>query len=200
MDANGTRYQLLLGRDDWHWPPNAVTPAGFLAWDCHALGADVAAAPVSFRRAAGSAAAPRRAARGGRDRFGNWYWIGPNRDEILINASDSGTTTHFWSPTDPEGLRYPSAHSSRSNPIRHPADMTLSGLAVTEEHYLVVGTLAPAGLLVFDLHAGGPPLRLPWPSRAAFVPFDMAAAPGEASGSSTDRTPPTGHSTDDSRC
>ncbi len=33
MDANGTRYQLLLGRDDWHWPPNAVTPAGFLAWD-----------------------------------------------------------------------------------------------------------------------------------------------------------------------
>ena len=144
-----------------------------------ALRADIAAASVSFRGEAWTGrAVPRPAARAGRDRFGNWYWIDPNRDEILINASDSGTTTHFWSAADPVGCApSPSAFQPLdSEPA--PADMTLAGLAVTEEHYLVVGTLNPAGLLVFDLHAGGPPLRFAWPAGVAFAPFDMAAAPG----------------------
>ncbi|MFT5085138.1 MAG: phage tail-like protein, partial [Lentisphaeria bacterium] len=53
----------------------------------------------------------------------------------------------------------------------------LKGLTVTTEEYLVVGTLQPAGILVFDLHAGGPPLWLCWPQQIYFAPFDMACAP-----------------------
>jgi hypothetical protein len=54
----------------------------------------------------------------------------------------------------------------------------LSGLAVTEDHYLVVGVLLePSGLLIFDLHAGGAPRQLR-ASDVDFTPFDMAPRPG----------------------
>jgi phage tail-like protein len=52
----------------------------------------------------------------------------------------------------------------------------LSGLTVTTEHYLVVGTRTPAGLLVFDLYAGGAPLPLRWPDSVPFTPSDLAAS------------------------
>jgi hypothetical protein len=52
------------------------------------------------------------------------------------------------------------------------------GLAVTEDHYLVVGVVEPAGLLYFDLHAGGAPRQLLWPKGVPFSPFDIAPAPG----------------------
>jgi len=54
----------------------------------------------------------------------------------------------------------------------------LSGLAITRDHYLVVGVLKPQGLLVFDLHAGGAPVQMFWPAAVDFQSFDMAAAPG----------------------
>ncbi|HKM52340.1 MAG TPA: phage tail protein, partial [Isosphaeraceae bacterium] len=178
MDANGTRYQLLLGRDDWLSSTNDDEPTGGLVWD--ATRSALTLQPRLYHFAVppgpGLSLDGRRGA--GRDRFGNWYWIGPNRDEILINAADSGTTTHFWSPTDPVGCAPSPGPFEPLEPEPTPTDLTLSGLAVTEEHYLVVGTLEPAGLLVFDLHAGGPPSRLPWPVGTAFVPFDMSAAPG----------------------
>ena len=55
--------------------------------------------------------------------------------------------------------------------------MTLVGLAVTTRHYLAAGYVAAdeQGLLIFDLQAGGAPVRLLWP--APFSPFDMADTP-----------------------
>jgi phage tail-like protein len=54
----------------------------------------------------------------------------------------------------------------------------LAGLAVTEHHYLVVGNVTQSGLFVFDLHAGGEPMLLRFPSQVPFEPFDLAPAPG----------------------
>src|SRR5207249_4547 len=54
----------------------------------------------------------------------------------------------------------------------------LQGLAVTDDQYLVAGVLRPAGLLVFDLFAGGPPRQIVFPSEIDFAPFDLAARPG----------------------
>ena len=56
--------------------------------------------------------------------------------------------------------------------------LKLSGLAVTENHYLVAGTIEPAGLLIFDLYSGGEPRQILWPNAVDFEPFDMAARPG----------------------
>jgi phage tail-like protein len=51
----------------------------------------------------------------------------------------------------------------------------LRALTITDDHYLVAGVLDPAGLLIFDLHAGGGPLQMVWPAEVEFTPFDFAA-------------------------
>lgn len=193
MDANGTRFHLLFGYDDWArcavageslavwWdgsPPRAESVG--LAWSD--ARAELTLRPRLFKHIAAPAdAAPSPAARrgAGRDRYGNWYWIDETREKLLVLSSGSGVTSEFWpaaatAPCPPPrfGSFKPAAEPVPSAP------RILSGLAVTEDHYLVVGTLAPAGLLIFDLHAGGAPRELRWPREAPFAPFDMAPRPG----------------------
>lgn len=195
MDANGSRYHLLLGLNDWasclgeasrplqlDGPPASPVEGQDLAWD-DARG-ELTLRPLLYRFPAAPADRPvalsdRRGA--GRDRYGNWYWIGPTGLELLVNSSGTGATTHFWSPGDDEtGVTEESLcpFGPVDPPTVPPAPWPLGGLAVTEHHELVVGVLGPAGLLVFDLHAGGPPRRLVWPADVPFRPFDMAPAPG----------------------
>jgi len=68
----------------------------------------------------------------------------------------------------------------------------MSGLAVTCDHYQIVGLTQPKGLLIFDLHAGGPPLEFNWPDNVEFAPYDLAPAPMAELGFSTARTSATG--------
>jgi len=144
----------------------------------------------------------------GQDRYGNWYWIDNSGSELLVNSVGTGDTTHFWSLEDgleygtqadsnyfqpsreagpPQGIAYPPQSPSerqgdfqpRPEDIQPlPEQLALSGLAVTDHHYLVVGVLQPAGVLIFDLFAGGPPYLATWPTAVPFVPFDMAPLPG----------------------
>src|SRR5215470_10294643 len=192
MDANNTRFHLLLGRDDWARCKNAGVTLHEV-WDA----SPPQSAPLAWNdqrnelilepRLFKFTAAPRDTfpsvenRRGaGRDTFGNWYWIDETGRRLRVLSSGSGVTSSFW-PVK-EG-RQSSDDSSFGG--FHQRDLTtqrtpspLGGLAVTEDHYLVVGVLEPAGLLIFDLSAGGGPRQLLWPSNVPFVPFDMAPRPG----------------------
>lgn len=179
MDVNGTRFHLLLGQADW---ARCSVASGAVAWAAER--SELTLEPAVFRfpppATAPHPASTRRGA--ARDRFGNWYWIAPSATQLRVLSSGSRQVTEFWpapaaigaAVDDPVG---PPAGAFRAADAPPPAPVPeqLAGLAVTTDHYLLVGTLAPAGLLVFDLHAGGPPRHLVWPASVPFAPFDMAA-------------------------
>jgi phage tail-like protein len=115
------------------------------------------------------------------DANGNIYWIDPTETAILVQAAADGSRSTFWSqarsgtqpPTTPIATE-PSAASGAPastpggfGPVTAPTGGgtpgTLRGLTVTSEEYLVVGSVAPAGLFVFDLRSSTPPLQMLWP-------------------------------------
>ncbi len=195
VDVNNTRYHLLLGKSDWAtcaldpdgiprvgdtWPLHSA-PTGPLAWD--GAREELVLTSRAFRfiapsRAVSPTPEDRRGA--GRDRFGSWYWIDDAGQELLVNSSGSGTTTHFWSTAD-EVTCEPDPHYGEFGPRAStppPAPLKLQGLAITDDQLLVVGVLQPAGVLVFDLYEGGPPRQMVFPKEVPFQPFDMAPRPG----------------------
>ena len=191
MDANGTRYHLLLGEDDWLrcdadgvplWPDPGSPPGGDaagLAWNGER--AELTLRPRLFQFvAAPKDVAPdpsmRRGA--GRDRYGNWYWIDEDERRLRVNSAGTRRASTFWPPEE-DACAPPAAEGEfRPRNPSVPEPPRFRGLAVTEDHYLVVGVLRPAGLVYFDLHAGGAPQQLLWPAGVPFEPFDMAPAPG----------------------
>jgi phage tail-like protein len=173
MDVNGTRFHLLLGHDDWA-RCEVVSGAVERSTERHELTLEpipfvfpppaIAPHPVEARRGAA------------RDRFGNWYWIDDDDTQARVMSSGSGEITELWPVHVAPGEPPPGEFRPVETPAP-PAPERLTGMAVTADHYLIIGTLAPAGLLVLDLHAVGPPRHLAWPAGVAFAPFDMAAAP-----------------------
>lgn len=135
-----------------------------------------------FRRAGRSAALDPAGRRGaGRDGYGNWYWIDTDRRSIRWRPVAEHTADLWWSVdelhsgcTCAAGSAVPGA--SFANLTGCPASgAVLSGLAMTTFHYLVTGYVGDgeAGLLLFDLQAGGAPLRLVWPADQPFAPQDL---------------------------
>jgi phage tail-like protein len=193
MDANGTRFHLLLGRDDWAqctvgsktlqeiWELLPSEGSSGFSWNEERN--ELTLEPRLFKfTAAPKDTFPllenRRGA--GRDRYGNWYWIDEASLKLRVRSIGSGQVTDFW-PLD-QKCRSPRP-SSRGDftPLNEEQPATplkLSGLAITEDHYLVVGVVEPAGLLIFDLHTGQEPRQVLWPTSVAFEPFDMAPRPG----------------------
>lgn len=197
MDANGTRFHLLLGRDDWAqcfagqsphqerlkelWEQLPTEGGSGFVWNAERN--ELTLEPRLFK----FVAAPkdtfpllenRRGA--GRDRYGNWYWIDETSLKIRVRSIGDGQVTDFW-PLDQEcHCPKPSARGDFAplDEEKPPAPLKFSGLAVTDDHYLVVGVVEPAGILIFDLHTGSEPRQLFWPTEVAFAPFDMAARPG----------------------
>ncbi len=165
MDANRARFHALWGHaGDWKAvvtvAANAEAADGALRLRSQTpTFKDVSTIKLSFKARRGAA----------RDRFGNWYWIGPSQREILVQASGTGAVSSFWPLPAPErpGPFAPVAPASLAG--------RLAGAAVTRHHDLVVGTLDPPGLLAFDLSAGGPPRRVAAPTGVDFKPFDIAA-------------------------
>lgn len=177
MDANGTRFHLVLGERDWLPPPGTPAPDG-AEWDAATATVALARLPIVFppRRAERPPApADRRGA--ARDRFGNWYAVGADGRSIVARSHHDAAPVPFWPgpaapPAPPSGGFAPAEAAAPPPPPR------LSGLAVVEGHYLVAGNLDVPGLLVFDLAAGGPPSEMPWPAGVPFQPLDLCAVPG----------------------
>jgi len=192
MDANGTPYHLLLGYADWanctdgrnrlasSWESSPLSDdTTGLAWDGVAQEVTLQGRLFEFVAGRGDKG-PRLSARRGaaRDRFGNWYWIDENQRGIYVNSAGTGATTRFWS-SEAKPVCPPPADFGDFRPQAEPpppTPLSLSGLAVTEDHHLVVGVLDPPGLLIFDLFTAGAPRQLIWP--VAFEPCDMAPRPG----------------------
>ena len=156
MDVNGTRYYTMLGRADF---ADALANPN-LAWDDARQELILARLVFNFPTSPLNRKPTQDDDRGAAaDQYGNIYSIADSGTEIVVRNSGTGTTTHFWSAGD---LR-PAAPSSGSftaiSPAPDPDVLTFSGIAVTCAHYLVAGVLELKGLLVFNLHHGGPAIR-----------------------------------------
>jgi phage tail-like protein len=188
MDVNGTRFHLLLGRADWgsRATNDAATTRLEHIFDASQNGGDadfswderrdeltLGNRVFQFTPSAGNRSVDVSGRRGAAaDAYGNVYWIDETGTGINVHSTGSRKTSPFWSCAL---LARPEAATStfKSVEAQPPRAISLSGLAVTTLHYLVVGTVEPAGLLVFDLHRGGEPRQLLWP--VEFAPFDLVA-------------------------
>jgi phage tail-like protein len=190
VDVNGTRFHLVKGHADWRrWAEERRNDTGLLLatqpgvfksaeFDAGAGVMRLRTRLVVFVSARGGAPLRPGARRGAAaDAFRNWYWISSDRSKIYWRPLGSNKSRVFWSR---ESSAHACAPTSDFAPIAEPEPppYELAGLAVTSHHYLVVGDTASRALLVFDLHAGGAPVRLLFPEGVPFEPFDMAAAPG----------------------
>jgi phage tail-like protein len=175
MDPNGTRFHLITGEGDWRRGREEGGEGDWLRlhWDgaltLHPL---LPLFPRGRRDASLDPAARRGAAV---DRFGTWYWIGHDRRRIYWKPRHATRPSVYWDQT-------PAAPSATAGDFRPrqpeaPAISDLAGLTVTAHHYLVVGDVTGHGVVLFDLHAGGEPVRLVFPRDLPFEPFDMASAP-----------------------
>ena len=171
MDANGSRFHALVTRDDWllraqpdkRWawrPDDARHPA--------ALG-QLVLKPLLFEfKASGAAALPEPGSRAGGafDAYGNLYALNAAGTAIRVWSSGSGVITDFWPLPQRPAAAAPSGFGPCA-PAAPVAPLVMDALTVTTGHYLVVASIAAQGLLIFDLHGGGPPLPQPWPGMPA---------------------------------
>lgn len=191
LDANETRHHLLFGEADWKrchsasspevpdsgWKPLAAYSGTALEWYAEGQVVRLRALPFSFptptlddlpnieQQRRGAAA----------DQFGNWYWIDSSSQRLRV-WREGTAATDFWPPAGPEAAP-PAGEFAPLETETSRQPLSLAGVAVSSDHFLLVGTLAPAGVLIFDLAAGGAPMHLLWPAGVEFKPFDMAAGP-----------------------
>ncbi len=185
-DVNGTRAHLVLGEHDWL--PRIAAGSG-LDWEARSACVTLEPLPAWPRQPKARPLGRRQRRGAGRDGYGNVYWIGEGRDEIRYLPAGTYEAGRLWPAKELFEACEPAAGSDflpcpRPVPAALPV---LSGLAVTRCHYLVAGTRGrggaglarPAGhdgLLLFDLHGGGPATWLRWPEALDFAPFDLAPA------------------------
>lgn len=195
-DANGSRFELLLGEDDWgrctfgEGPHAGRTLAQ--VWADHRSDEDLVFEPAQqslmlarqvarFRAPPGDAPAdPGRRLGAASDAFGNVYWIAEGGSRIDVLNSGLRTPSVHSTAAEPEPACAPGDFAPLAPRTPAPAP-SLRGLAITSEHYLVAGVRpragANGGLRVFDLLAGGPALPLHWPAAWPFDPFALATRP-----------------------
>jgi len=180
MDANGSRYHALVTEHDWIGAPDED---GKLAWR---EGAGLVLKPLLFEFRPAKAGLlpldePGSRAGGVFDQAGNLYALAPDGLSVTVRSAGSGTVSTFWpvegrAPHDGMAavqgfsrgrLAAAAGPFEAVLPAADPALVVLDALTVTTGHYLVCGSIAASGLLIFDLHGAGPPLFQAWPGMPA---------------------------------
>ncbi len=177
IDVNGTQHKLLQGEADWkacRLVPGA-NGRPLLEFDhCDVQLRSRAAVFITAPLDPPPTVAQRRGA--ARDLFGSVYWIDEAQHGLLVYSAGSNNTSVYWDQVAEDC--HPPEYGEFA-PVAPPelTILTLSGLTITNENFLIVGVTEPlAGLLVFDLYGGGAPTFHAWSiADVAFVPFDMAA-------------------------
>ena len=184
MDVNGTRFHLLLGARDWVPRLDDATSVGDerAFWDADSQHVTLRRELFRFpARETEGPFTPEHRRGSARDRFGHFYWIAADRRSIRYRPKDDLASAEFWRvaqlAADSEQPHQSPGVFVTCAPPPLPSLPLLSGLTVTERHFLIAGTLQPSGLLIFDLHGGGPPVWQRWPDLVPFTPFDVAATP-----------------------
>lgn len=178
MDINGTQFHLRTGEDDWE-PLMTERQVDGLWWDRERQSLGLLPQIMQFgQRSSETPLKPADRRGAARDLYGNIYWIDNNRKQIQVLPAGIEQVGTYWSTMDLNNECHEQDESDlfRCEMKTVDVDPVLSGLTITCQHYLVVGTLAPSGLLVFDLHAGGTPGWLRWPAEIPFSPLDLCAA------------------------
>ncbi len=176
MDANGTKYHSLIGKPDWTSYNTHLRNR--VMWDEQESGIRLCSRLFHLdkdqllhhlepfhRRGAAT------------DRYGNIFWIDNNKQDILLLSREGGAPQRYWSLEDWFKETICDETSSEFRPAVHHEfhkPSYLQGLTISQHDYLIVGIVDPAGLLIFDLHAGNPPHLMIWPHELSFTPFDMA--------------------------
>jgi len=201
MNVNGARFHLLLGAVDWRrcegsvggvatalgeiWDQVAATGTvldGVPGWDRQRQVVTLAPLPVALPLTRGEPLYDATSRRGAvADRFGNLYVVADDRLSLRVEGANSGEpASAFW----PDGRDVPATRArgrtfADAPSTANPAPRWLGPLAITSDDFLVAvhGTVADraAGLLRFDLVAGGPPETLLFPEGFAPNVADLAA-------------------------
>ena len=184
MDANGSRYHALVTRDDWMLRAQPDAHWGWLPDDTAHVAAlgQLVLRPLLFEFKASAAEAlpePGSRAGGAFDAYGNLYSLNAEGTAIRIWSSGSGTLSDFWPLPVPAVVDADLGAFGPCLPAAPATPLVMDALTVTTGHYLVVASSAlnegAGGLLIFDLHGGGPPLPQPWglmPAPQALLALD----------------------------
>lgn len=192
-DVNNTGFKLVLGRSDWHdqfGVEGTTTDEVGKDGPTVVYDAETRTATLRSRVDRFSSEAPdpvltsedRTSA--ARDRYGSWYWLAPNDSTRIMvrNAGDDVIDT-FWAPDMADRDSGPDPEEREGSVFRtaDPGSSSapeLGALTITPDHRLVVAATGPNQLLVFDLHAGGPPQRIPWFGEDSYSPVDATPRRG----------------------
>ena len=185
MDTQNRQYHLIYGERDW-LPLLLEQDTALIWWD--RIKKVISLAPVvqqlgELNQQDRLQQSQRRGA--AFDHYGNVYWVNENQQGILHQpAANSPQTGEFWHVRELQLAAKTNNSHGDFKPAQAIPELEfplLSGLTITTTEYLVVGTLAtsthPAGLLIFDLHAGGAPGWMHWPAWVNFHPLDMSCSP-----------------------
>jgi phage tail-like protein len=197
MDVNGTRFHLLLGKNDWGnctvegegLPKEKLseiwkTDEGIenkaaigVEWNATTCELTLQTRLVNFVASPQDTPPDISQRRGAAcDRYGNWFWIDETNLEIkVLSIGSQNVTTYFpIEQSDDETKQKIEGEFYQFEPKEKTEPIKLSGLAITEDHYMIVGTSQPAGILVFDLYSTGEPRQILFPKEIPFAPFDMS--------------------------